>query len=57
MAPGTVRQGGPFPPAPPEPKALDLDRLVIVSLIAGGIVLLVLPFYVLYFRLVQRILP
>lgn len=47
------------PNRPPEPvpaKAFDWDRFVILAMIGGGVLLLVAPFYVLYFRLVQRIL-
>jgi hypothetical protein len=47
----------------PDPKAgrpataLDLDRLVIVGGILLFLALTIAPFYVLYFRLVQRLLP
>lgn len=53
--PPPVRPVGPLE-APPA-KAFDWERFVILAMIGGGVLLLVAPFYVLYFRLVQRIIP
>jgi len=47
----------PLAEPPPAQPVFNWERFTILALIGSGLLCLVAPFYVLYFRLVQRLIP